>query len=97
MNAVLNMPTEQHSRENLAALYRLLDRYGMSDLANQEVGARVGDQPDCYLVHPYGLFYEEMTASSLVKINANHRLLKTIKVPRTTSITNDMPMPVYPA
>ncbi len=77
MSAVLNMPTEQHSRENLAALYRLLDRYGMSDLANQEVGARVGDQPDCYLVHPYGVFYEEMTASSLVKINASGQPLDT--------------------
>jgi ribulose-5-phosphate 4-epimerase/fuculose-1-phosphate aldolase len=63
--------TEQQTRENLAALYRILDRYGMSDLANQEVGARIGEQPDHYLVHPYGCFYDEVTASSLVKIDQN--------------------------
>ena len=61
--------TEQQTRESLAALYRILDRYGMSDLANQEVGARIGGQPDHYLVHPYGFFYDEMTASSLVEID----------------------------
>jgi len=60
---------EQQTRESLAALYRILDRYGMSDLANQEVGARIGDQPDHYLVHAYGSYYDEITASSLVKID----------------------------
>ncbi len=60
---------EWQTRVELAALYRLLDRYGMSDLANQEVGARITDQPDHYLVHPYGWFFEELTASSLVKID----------------------------
>ena len=61
--------TEPQTRINLAALYRILDRYGMSDLANQEVGARIGVQPDQYLVHPYGWFYDEITASCLVKID----------------------------
>jgi len=60
---------EQQTRESLAALYRILDRYGMSDLANQEVGARIGDAPDHYLVHAYGSYYDEIRASSLVKIN----------------------------
>jgi ribulose-5-phosphate 4-epimerase/fuculose-1-phosphate aldolase len=41
----------------------------MSDLANQEVGARIGEHPDHYLVHPYGYFYDEMTASSLIEID----------------------------
>ena len=61
--------TEFEARRSLAALYRILDRYGMSDLANQEVGARIGDQPDHYLIHRYGLFYDEITASSLVKVD----------------------------
>ena len=69
MNREIRIENETQSRENLAALYRVLDRYGMSDLANQEVGARIGDQPDHYLVHAYGMFYDEITASSLVKIN----------------------------
>ena len=39
----------------------------MSDLANQEVGARIATEADCYLLHEYGMFYDEITASSLVK------------------------------
>lgn len=62
---------EQRTRLDLAALYRVLDMYGMTDLANQEVGARVAGQPDHYLVHQYGHFYDEITASSLVKIDAD--------------------------
>jgi len=61
---------ERQTRIELAALYRVLDLYGMSDLANQEVGARVAGEPDHYLVHRYGFFYDEITASSLVKIDA---------------------------
>ena len=62
---------EWQTRVELAALYRILDLYGMSDLANQEAGARVAGQPDHYLIHPYGAFYDEVTASSLVKIDAD--------------------------
>ena len=69
MNTSLDIESEQQTRESLAALYRILDRYGMSDLANQEVGARIGADPQHYLVHPYGSFYDEMTASMLVKID----------------------------
>jgi ribulose-5-phosphate 4-epimerase/fuculose-1-phosphate aldolase len=65
--------SEQGTRQSLAALYRVLDRYAMSDLANQEVGARIGEQPDHYLVHPYGSFYDEITASALVKIDQQGR------------------------
>ncbi len=60
---------EWQTRVELAALYRLLDHYGMSDLANQEVGARIEGEPDHYLVHPYGWFFEELTASSMVRID----------------------------
>lgn len=69
MASTRSTETEQQTRESLAALYRILDRYGMSDLANQEVGARIGEQPDHYLVHPYGFFYDEMAASLLVEID----------------------------
>lgn len=68
-------PAEWETRCEQAALYRLLDRYGMSDLANQVVGARVKDAPDRYLLHQYGLFYEEITASSLIKTDSEGRSL----------------------
>ena len=56
-------------RKELAALYRLLDMYGMSDLANQCAGARSVENKDNYFIHPYGMFYNEIKASSLVKID----------------------------
>ena len=57
-------------RQELAALYRLLDMYGMSDLANQCAGARSVENKDNYFIDPYGMFYNEIKASSLIKINS---------------------------
>ena len=68
-------PAEWQTRCEQAALYRLLDHYGMSDLSNQVVGARVGDEPDHYLLHQYGLFYEEITASSLIKTDRDGKAI----------------------
>lgn len=59
---------EWKARIDLAASFRILAHYGMSDLANGAVAARVPDQPDHYLVHPYGMFWEEATASAMIKI-----------------------------
>ena len=58
-------------RRELAALYRILNIYNMTDLANQCAGARSKENKDCSFVHPYGMFYEEITASSLIKIDKN--------------------------
>ena len=77
MTQTRHVESEQQTRENLAALYRILDRYGMSDLANQEAGARIGERPDHYLVHPYGSFYDELTASSLVEIDQQGQPIST--------------------
>ena len=49
---------EWQARVDLAALFRIIAHYGMSDLANGAVCARVSDQPDHYLVHPYGMFWK---------------------------------------
>ena len=56
-------------RQELAALYRILDMYKMSDLANQVAGGRSIENKDNYFIHPYGMFFDEITASSLVKID----------------------------
>jgi len=61
---------EWQARIDLAALYRAIHLYGMSDLPNGAIGARVPDRPDHYLTHPYGMFWEEATASSFVTITA---------------------------
>ncbi len=62
---------EWKARVDLAATFRILAHYGMSDLANGAVAARVPDQPDHYLVHPYGMFWEEACASTMIKIGPN--------------------------
>jgi ribulose-5-phosphate 4-epimerase/fuculose-1-phosphate aldolase len=64
---------EWQARVDLAATFRILDRYGMTDLANGAVAARVPDQPDHYLVHPYGMFWDEATASAMVRIGPDGR------------------------
>jgi ribulose-5-phosphate 4-epimerase/fuculose-1-phosphate aldolase len=60
---------EWQTRLDLAACYRLVDLFGWSDLINTRITARVPGQRDHFLINPYGLLFEEITASSLVKIN----------------------------
>jgi ribulose-5-phosphate 4-epimerase/fuculose-1-phosphate aldolase len=65
------MSTEEwQTRLDLAACYRLVDLFGWSDLVNTRITARVPGQHDQFLINPYGLLFDEITASSLVKIDA---------------------------
>ena len=59
---------EWKTRCDLAATFRILAHYGMSDLANGACGARLPDNANHYLTHPYGMFWEEARASKLVAI-----------------------------
>src|ERR1700748_2468793 len=61
---------EWQTRLDLAACYRLIDLFGWSDLVNTRITARVPGQHDHFLINPYGLLFDEVTASSLVKIDA---------------------------
>jgi ribulose-5-phosphate 4-epimerase/fuculose-1-phosphate aldolase len=60
---------EWRTRVDLAACYRLVDLFGWSDLINTRITARVPGPHDHFLINPYGLLFDEVTASSLVKIN----------------------------
>ncbi len=67
---------EWNLRCELAATYRLCAQYNWTDLVFTHVSARLPDEPDKngemqerFLINPYGLFFEEITASSLVKID----------------------------
>jgi ribulose-5-phosphate 4-epimerase/fuculose-1-phosphate aldolase len=62
-------PEEWAVRVDLAACYRLVSRYGWEDLVFTHISARVPDTQDHFLINPYGLFFDEITASSLVKID----------------------------
>jgi ribulose-5-phosphate 4-epimerase/fuculose-1-phosphate aldolase len=59
---------ERRTRIDLAAAFRLVDLYGWSDLFGTHLSARVPDAPDCFLMNPFGLLFDEITASSLVKV-----------------------------
>lgn len=56
-------------RVELAAAYRLVALYGWDDLVFTHISARVPDTDNHFLINPYGMMFEEITASSLVKID----------------------------
>jgi ribulose-5-phosphate 4-epimerase/fuculose-1-phosphate aldolase len=66
---------EWEVRRDLAALYRALHAYGMTDLIYNHITARVPGEPEHILLNPYGLLYKEITASCLYKIHLNGELL----------------------
>ena len=74
-------PSEWEMRVNLAAAYRLISRYGMSDLVYNHITARVPGQKGAFLINAYGLLYEEVTASSLYKIDLDGNVLLKPDVP----------------
>lgn len=60
---------EWQVRRNLAACYRLFVKYGWTDLIFTHLSARVPGQDNQYLINPYGLLFDEITASSLIKVD----------------------------
>jgi ribulose-5-phosphate 4-epimerase/fuculose-1-phosphate aldolase len=76
---------EWQVRQDLAACYRLVADFGWSDLVFTHITARVPGTEDQFLINPYGLMFDEITASSLVKIDIHGNKL------------DDSPYPVNPA
>jgi ribulose-5-phosphate 4-epimerase/fuculose-1-phosphate aldolase len=60
---------EWSQRVNLAACYRLIAHYGWDDLVDTHISARVPGPEHHFLINPYGLMFDEITASSLVKVD----------------------------
>lgn len=60
---------EWQIRVDLAACYRLIAMYGWDDLVFTHISARVPGPEEHFLINAYGLLFEEMTASSLVKVD----------------------------
>ncbi len=76
---------EWQHRVDLAALYRLTALYGWSDLVFTHISARVPGPEHHFLINPYGMLFDEITASSLVKVDAE------------CNKQHDTPFPVNPA
>ena len=68
-------PAEWRARVDLAACYRLVDFYGMSDMMANHISASVPGEENAFLINAYGMLYEEITASSLIKIDVDGNIL----------------------
>lgn len=68
-------PQEWQARIDLAACYRLVAAYGMADMMANHITLRVPGSEDEFLTNPYGMMYEEMSASCLIKINHDGQVL----------------------
>ena len=60
--------SEWATRQELAALYRLANHYGWTDITSTHISARLLDDPGHYLLNSYDLMFDEITASNLTKM-----------------------------
>ncbi|HEX7759911.1 MAG TPA: class II aldolase/adducin family protein [Caulobacteraceae bacterium] len=67
---------EWKARVDLAALYRLVALYGWDDMIYTHISARIPGPEHHFLINPYGMFFDEITASSLVKIDLDGKILQ---------------------
>ncbi|MGQ0742649.1 MAG: class II aldolase/adducin family protein [Alphaproteobacteria bacterium] len=75
-------PEEWALRVDLAALYRLVALYGWDDMILTHISLRLAGPQTHFLINPFGVLFDEMTASSLVKIDVDGRSVD----PDTTDI-----------
>jgi ribulose-5-phosphate 4-epimerase/fuculose-1-phosphate aldolase len=68
-------PEEWSIRVDLAAAYRLVALYGWTDLIFTHLSARVPGKDHHFLINPYGLYFDEITASSLVKVDLGGKIV----------------------
>ena len=66
---------EWQARVDLAACYRLVAAFGWSDLIFTHITARIPGTDHHFLINPYGMLYDEITASSLIKIDINGNII----------------------
>lgn len=67
---------EWEARVNLAALYRLVALHGWDDMIFTHISMRVPGPEHHFLINPYGWFFEEITASSLVKVDLDGTVIQ---------------------
>ena len=77
---------ERHARRDLAACYRLADRMGWSDIISAHISHRVPGEPGHYLSNPYGMLFDEITASSLIKTDAQGTILSASDYPLNPAV-----------
>jgi ribulose-5-phosphate 4-epimerase/fuculose-1-phosphate aldolase len=66
---------EWEVRIQLAACYRLVDLQGWSDMTSTHISARVPGPDHHFLINPHGMLFDEITASSLIKVDLHGRVV----------------------
>src|SRR5246127_5637025 len=66
---------EWQTRVDLAACYRLTAMYGMTEMIANHISCRVPGTHDHFLINPYGMLYEEIDASCLIKVDLESNVL----------------------
>jgi ribulose-5-phosphate 4-epimerase/fuculose-1-phosphate aldolase len=79
--AIAMTEAEWQTRVELAACYRLVHRYKMTDMIYNHITARVPGEGHRLLINPYGLLYSEITASSLIKIDLDGTIVTKSDLP----------------
>lgn len=69
-------PKEEQVRQDLAAFYRLMAHFGMTDLIDTHISARVPGTDDHFLINRYGVLFDEMRPQDLVKIDLQGRVIE---------------------
>ncbi|CAI8803734.1 class II aldolase/adducin family protein [Pseudomonas sp. Irchel 3H3] len=73
--------TEQRLREELAACYRLIAHFRMTDLIFTHISVRLPGPEHHFLINPYGLMFDEISASNLVKIDLDGHAVEPSQYP----------------
>src|SRR3954451_6987609 len=66
---------EWEKRVDLAAAYRLVDLYGMTEMSANHISTRVPGEDGTFLINPYGLLYEQMHASCFIKLDFDRNVV----------------------
>src|ERR1700745_3187456 len=72
---------EWAQRVNLAACYRLVEHFGWTDLIYTHISARVPSEPGHFLLNRFGLLFDEVTASNLIKVDLDGNLVEEPDAP----------------
>jgi ribulose-5-phosphate 4-epimerase/fuculose-1-phosphate aldolase len=68
-------PEEWQVRCDLAACYRLVALHGWDDILATHISARIPGRHDMFLINPFGMTFDEITASSLLRVNMDGEIV----------------------
>ncbi|MCH8542477.1 MAG: class II aldolase/adducin family protein [Alcanivorax sp.] len=88
---------EWQLRVDLAAAYRLVALYGWDDLVFTHISVRVPGPEHHFLINPYGMMFEEITASSLVKVDLQGEKVHTADAPASDYPVNPAGFTIHSA